>query len=111
VYQRYCEPYFLILLAIAAAVVAGQGLKVGGGPEAASEGPDALEPTTSDALWVIASARSKVIRTLRFFGPMALAGLLMAVSLNELRTAKPVVLLPPGAVEEPTPAAAPRAVT
>jgi hypothetical protein len=101
VYQRYCEPYFLILLAIAAAVVAGQGLKVGGESEAASEGPDALEPTTSDALWVIASARSKVIRTLRFFGPIALAGLLLAVSLNELRTAKPVVLLPPGAVEDP----------
>lgn len=95
-YQRYCEPFFLILFALAAASIAGQGLHV---EPTGEDEPGSLRPTTADALAVIASARSKVIRTLRFFGPLALAGLLMLVTLNELRTAQPVVLLPEGQVE------------
>lgn len=97
-YQRYCEPFFLILFALAAASISGQGLDV---EPAGEDESGSLRPTTADALAVIASARSKVIRTLRFFGPVALAGLLMLVALNELRTAQPVVLLPEGQVERP----------
>lgn len=90
VYQKYSEPFFLILLALAASAIAL--------PEI--EPADRTRPAAA-ALSVVASPRRKIITIMRHAGPAALAALLLAVTLLSYRSAKPPVLLPLGAVEEP----------
>ncbi len=98
VYQKYSEPFFLILLALAASAIAL--------PEI--EPLDRSRPGAA-ALSVAARPRRKVIQFLRHAGPAALAGLLLAITLLSYRSAKPPVLLPLGAVEDPpTNAGAPK---
>lgn len=90
VYQKYSEPFFLILFALAASAIAV--------PEI--EPVDRTRPAAA-ALSAVASPRRKILLVLRHAGPAALAALFLAITLLSYRSAKPPILLPPGAVEEP----------
>lgn len=96
VYQKYSEPFFLILFALAASAI----------PEPEIEPLDASRPAAA-ALSAAARPRRKILMLLRHAGPAALAMLLLAITLLSYRSARPPVLLPEGAVEEPPKNAAP----
>lgn len=96
-FQRYAEPLFLIVFAFGAALIWAREREAG--TDVAGAGR--IGPGPGEAVAALTSPRGRILRWMRALGLVGLSGLLLVVTLTERRSAKPVVLLPMGAVEAP----------